>query len=114
MGIEEIKSLQITVKQVLDSVKEIANNKPDTRITQSSVDTFNNILSEVHSMEEFKKNSVISKMTFMSIPSSMRDMAISGPKVVDLVTNLATIHGALFGYMSTHRRPIGRGRMENL
>jgi hypothetical protein len=114
MGIEEVKSLQTTVKNILDSTKEIANTKPETRITQASADTFNSILSQARSIEGLKDNPVIGKMKPMIIPSSLQDVALRGPKVVDLVTNLAAIEGVSLGFIAEHRKPMQQGGIENL
>jgi len=113
MEMQQIKSLQSMVQEILNNIKEIANNKPETRITQDSVNTFNNILCQIRSIEELKANPVIGGMKNMMIPSSYREAAFEGPKVVDLVTNLSAIHGALLDYTRKHQKPLGRGGIEN-
>lgn len=112
MEMEEIKSLQAMVQEILNNMKEIANKKPGTRIVQDSVDIFNNILRQVRSIEELKANPVIGGMKIMLIPSSFEEAVKKGPKAIDLVNNYSVINGALLHYMRKHEKPLRRGGME--
>lgn len=99
MQIEEVRSLRTMVGQILNNIKQTVNTKPETRIGQDSVDTFNNILHQAKSIEELKGNPVIAGMKGMLIPTLRQEAAFKGPKVVDLVANLSAIHGALSDYI---------------
>jgi len=114
MEIEEVKSLKTMVGQILGNMKETVNTKPATRIGQSSIDTFNNILRQAKSIGELKGNPVIGGMMSMSIPASLEEVALKAPKVLDLVTNLSAIHGALMEYMRKHQPPPGRKEIREI
>lgn len=109
MEIEQVRSLETMVGEILNNIKEIANKKPETRIRQDSVDTFNNILRQVRSIEELKANPVIGGMKNMVIPSSFEEAVKRGPKASDLVINLSAIHGALLDYKKKHEHPLRKG-----
>lgn len=103
MEIEQVRSLETIVREILNNMKEIANKQPGIKIGQNSVDTFNNILRQVHSIEELKANLVIGGMTTMSIPSITEPEGLfKAPKVVDVVINLSAIRGALLDYKKKH------------
>lgn len=103
MEIEQVRSLETIVREILNNMKEIANKQPGIKIGQNSVDTFNNILRQVHSIEELKANPVIGGMTTMSIPSITEPEGLfKAPKVVDVVINLSAIRGVLLDYRKKH------------
>lgn len=109
MEIEQVRSLETIVREILNNMKEIANRKPETRIAQGSVDTFNNILRQVHLIEELKANPVIGGMKSMLIPASLQEAVMKGPKAVDVVINLSAIRGALLDYRKKHQHPLRKG-----
>lgn len=112
MEIEQVKSLKAMVQEILNNIKEIANKKPEVKIGESSVQSFNSILRQVHSIEELKDNPVIREMKSMSIASPTEPESLfKAPKTVDLVTNLSVINGALSNYLRKHL-PLRRGGME--
>ena len=109
MEIEQVRSLETIVREILDNMKEVANKKPGIRIAQDSVDTFNNILRQAQSIEELKANPVIGGMKSMLIPASLQEAVMEGPKAVDVVINLSAIRGALLDYKKKHEHPLRKG-----
>ena len=112
MEIKEVKTIQSIVREILNATTKIANNNPETRIAQSSIKTFNSILTEVRSKQELKDNFIIKNISPMVIPSTDEKDAL-GPKAVDLVTNLSAINGVLSDYMTKHRKAIRMGGIDN-